>query len=160
MSTPNQPQDPYSQPGGDGSGQQPGGAPGGIPQYGQYSSSDPAAGYGQPQAYGQPAAYQQDTYGGNFPKNSLAVWSLVLGIVGLAVCGLFTAIPGIVLGSQAKKANARGEANNRSLATAGFIVSWIAVGLYVVGIVLFIIAVVAAGGFTAFFDEYSASRGY
>lgn len=180
MSTPNPPQDPYSAPDGSGAGQQ----PGGIPQYGQYSGDQPGAygqqpgAYGQQpagqdpygqqpygqqpyaqQPYGQPAAYPQGGpgYGGFYPKNSLAVWSLVLGLVGFFLCSVFTSIPGIIVGSNAKKAVARGEANNGSLANAGFIVSWVVTGLQVLGIVLLIIVIVAAGGFTAFLDEYSST---
>lgn len=170
MSTPNPPQDPYSAPDGSGAGQQ----PGGIPQYGQYSGDQPAAGqqpYGQqpgaygeqPGAYGQqpygqqpyggqPAAYPQGgaAYGGYYPKNNLAVWSLVLGLVGFFLCGIFTSIPGIIVGSNAKKAVARGEANNGSLATAGYIVSWVATGLWIVSVIGFF----ALGGFAAFSDAF------
>jgi len=171
MSTPNPPQDPYSAPDGSGAGQQ----PGGIPQYGQYSGEQPAGQqpygqqpygqqpgaygeqpYGQ-QPYGQPAAYPQGSaaYGGYYPKNNLAVWSLVLGLVGFFLCSVFTSVPGIIVGSNAKKAVARGEANNGSLANAGYIVSWVVTGLQVLAIVFAIVLIVTAGGFAAFMDEYS-----
>ncbi|MEN1973905.1 MULTISPECIES: CD225/dispanin family protein [unclassified Cellulomonas] len=94
MSTPNQPQDPYSHPEGDGSGQQPGGTPGGIPQYGQYSSSDPAGGYGQPGAYGQPAGYGQQGYAAP-PQNYL-----VFSILATVLCCIPLGIVSIVFASQ------------------------------------------------------------
>lgn len=173
MSTPNPPQDPYSAPDGSGAGQQ----PGGIPQYGQYSGDQPG-GYGQQpagqdpygqqpygqqpygqqpypqQPYGQPAAYPQGPagYGGYYPKNNLAVWSLVLGLVGFFLCSVFTSIPGIIVGSNAKKAVARGEANNGSLANAGFIVSWVVTGLQVLGIIAFFLL----GGLAAFTDGFQS----
>lgn len=188
MSTPNQPQDPYSAPDGQGSGDQsgsvppyPGGAdpsaqggqpgqpgqptPGGVPQYGQYAGGEPAGGYGQQGAYGQAGGYGQQPYpggaqgyGGVYPKNNLAVWSLVLGIVGFFVCSVFTSIPGIIVGSKAKQAVARGEANNGSLANAGYIVSWVVTILQVLAIVLLIILAATGALATTFdFDSYSTT---
>ncbi len=160
MSTPNQPQDPYSAPDGQGAGDQSGSAQGGMPQYGQYGSSTPGGdqpgGYGQPPAYGQPTPYPQGGgYGaGVYPKNNLAVWSLVLAIVGFFVCSIFTSIPGIIVGSKAKQAVARGEANNGSLANAGYIASWVVTGLQVIAIIFLIIAI-ATGAFAADLDTYS-----
>jgi hypothetical protein len=168
MTTPNQPQDPYSAPeGGQGAGDQSG--QGGIPQYGQYSGSgdqpggygQPASGqpgaYGQPGGYGQPAPYPQGGYGGygSAEKNNLAVWSLVLAIVGFFVCSIFTSIPGIVLGSKAKQAVARGEANNGSLANAGYITSWVVTVLQVLGIILFIILIATGVVATEFSTDTS-----
>jgi hypothetical protein len=174
MSTPNEPQDPYSAPDGQGSGDQSGSVPpyqggapsqgagqGGIPQYGQYTGGEPAGGYGQPAGgYGQPAAYPQggpQGYGAGFyPKNNLAVWSLVLAIVGFFVCSIFTSIPGIIVGSKAKQAVARGEANNGSLANAGYITSWIVTGLQVIGLIFLVIAI-ATGGFAAYLDSIDST---
>ena len=110
MSTPNQPQDPYSAPDGAGSGDQPGavppapgaGASGGIPQYGQYGSGDagqygqggygaggqgpgyPAGGYGQPGGYGGP------------PPPNYLVWSILVTVL----CCLPLGIVSIVFSSQ------------------------------------------------------------
>lgn len=157
MSTPNQPQDPYSSPEGQGSDQ------GGIPQYGQYSGGQPSGdqGYGQQQPYGQAGAYPGGAaYGGGYgsaAKNNLGVWSLVLGIVGFFVCSIFTSIPGIIVGSKAKQAVARGEANNGSLANAGYIVSWVVTGLQVIGIVLFLILLATGALATTFDTSYSSS---
>lgn len=182
MSTPNQPQDPYSSPegqgqgdqsgsvppypgstpaGGDGSGQ----APGGVPQYGQYTGGDATGqpGYGQQPypggaqgGYGQPYPGGAQGYGGVYPKNNLAVWSLVLAIVGFFVCSILTSIPGIVLGAKAKQAVARGEANNGSLANAGYITSWIVTVLQVLAIILLII-LAATGALATTFDVDSYS---
>ncbi len=170
MSTPNEPQDPYSSPQDPyaaGSQQPP------TPRYGQYAPQDPAAGqvpqygqygqdpagapqYGQPGApqYGQPTpypAYQGQQYGGpvyGYPKNGLAVWSLVLSIVGFVLCGIFTAIPGVIVGHNAKKAVARGEANNGGMATAGIVIGWVAIAFTVLGTIWFF----AGGGWDAFQD--------
>jgi len=186
MSTPNQPQDPYSAPDGQGSGDQSGATPqypgstpgagdpygqsgqggqaGGVPQYGSYAGGDQGqGGYAQSGGYGQ-GGYGQPAYPGGaqgygsgfYPKNNLAVWSLVLGIVGFFVCSIFTSIPGIIVGSKAKQAVARGEANNGSLANAGYIVSWVVTGLQVVGLIFLIIAA-ATGGLAAYFDTVNNS---
>lgn len=158
MSTPNPPSDPYGAPQGGGAdqpGQQP--QPGQYPQYGQYGQpAEPQQPYGQQQPYaqqpyGQPQypAYQTQSYGGpvyGYPKNSLAVWSLVLSIVGAVLCGLFTAIPGVIIGYNARKAVQRGEASNGGLATAGIIVGWAAIVLTVLGGALFFFG----GGWASF----------
>jgi len=118
-----------------------------YPTYGQESSQYPAAPQypaGQyPQAGQYPAAtpYGAGQYGYVYPKNSLGVWALVLGILGLVACGLFAGIPAIIVGNNAKKAAAAGEANNGGLGTAGVIMGWISVGLSVLGIIAWIVLV-------------------
>lgn len=177
MSTPNEPQNPY----GSGEPQQPqdpSGAPqypaapppypqepaaptypgaGGAPQYPGASGSPQypaAAPYGSaPGGYTQPGG----GYGGVYPKNSLAVWSLVLGIVSFVLsCGLLTGIPAVLVGNSAKKAVERGEANNGGMATAGIILGWIAIALSVLGLILFAV-LLATGGWAAFMDGWNES---
>ena len=126
-----------------------------APPYGQpaaYGVQPPA--YGSPPPYVQPGGYAQPAYG--FPKNSLAVWSLVLGIVSFVLsCGFFTGVPAIIVGSKAKKAVAEGQANNGGMATAGIILGWVATGLAVIGIVIIII-IAATGNW----DSTMHSSGY
>ncbi|WP_435736086.1 DUF4190 domain-containing protein [Cellulosimicrobium sp. PMB13] len=70
-------------------------------------------------------------------QNGLAVWSLVLGIASFVLsCGLLTGIPAIILGTQARRAVANGQADNGGLATAGIVLGWVAVGLSVVAVAL------------------------
>lgn len=65
-----------------------------------------------------------------YPKNSLAVWSLVLGILGLVMgCVFFTGIPAVIVGNQARRAAAAGEANNAGMAQAGVVLGWVSIGL-------------------------------
>jgi hypothetical protein len=65
-----------------------------------------------------------------YPKNSLAVWSLVLGILGLVMgCVFFTGIPAVIVGNQARRAAAAGEANNPGMAQAGVVLGWVSIGL-------------------------------
>jgi hypothetical protein len=79
---------------------------------------------------------------GYYPKNSLGVWSLVLGIVAFVLsCGLFTGIPAIIVGNKARRAVAEGQANNPGMATAGIILGWIATILSVLGAIVFVILI-------------------
>jgi hypothetical protein len=172
MSTPNEPQNPY----GSGEPQNPGQTPqepGGAPQY--PSAPPPYPGSGAPQypgASGSPqypsaapygaaaGGYAQPGpgYGAAYPKNSLAVWSLVLGIVSFVLsCGFLTGIPAVIVGNNAKKAVARGEANNGGMATAGVILGWIAIALSVLGIILFAVLFANADFRDAFNESYSTS---
>jgi hypothetical protein len=66
-----------------------------------------------------------------FPRNNLAVWSLVLGLVGLVLCGA-TGIPSLIMGVSARRAVTLGEADNPGLALAGVVVGGFATawGLY------------------------------
>ncbi len=115
------------------------------PAYGSqpaYGSEQYAGGYGSPSPYGQPAF--------GYPKNSLGVWSLVLGLVGLVLsCGLFTGIPAIIVGHRARSAVAEGQANNPGMATAGIVLGWIATILSVIGFAVLAIAI-ASGAFAEF----------
>ena len=177
MSTPNEPQNPY----GSGDPQQPQ-DPSGAPQYpaapppySQGPAEPPAyPGAGAPQypgaaspqypsatPYGSaPGGYAQPGpgYGAAYPKNSLAVWSLVLGIVSFVLsCGFLTGIPAVIVGNNAKKAVARGEANNGGMATAGVILGWIAIALSVLGIILFAVLFANADFRDAFNEGYNTN---
>jgi hypothetical protein len=157
MSTPNEPQDPYAAGNQPGAGGQPPQYPGQPPQYGAPQPPQ-APQYGAPQ-YGAPQAPQYDPtqyggapgYGPNpYPKNSLGVWSLVLGICAIVLsCGLLAGIPAIIVGGRAKKAVATGEANNGGMATAGVILGWVATVLSIIGIVIFAI-LLSTGAWTEF----------
>jgi len=127
------------------------------PAYGSgdssYGSTPPAYGSGTG-SYGTPPAYGgsdygsgQSPYGYGYPKNSLGVWSLVLGLVGLFVCGLFTGIPAIVVGHKARGAVAEGQANNPGMATAGIVLGWISTILSLIGVVV-VIGLIATGAVT------------
>lgn len=130
----------YGQPG---YGQQPPAYGQQPPDYGQYPGSTPYPNAGQP--YNPYAVY---------PKNSLGIWSLVLGIASFFFSCLFlTGIPAIILGRQGQRAADEGLANNRGMATAGMVLGWIAVGLSLVGLVIGAI-VLAIGGVRGFSSGY------
>ena len=104
-------------------------------------------GYGAP-----PPGYQPvpGAYGGGAQQNQKALWSMILGIVGLVCCGLFAAIPAIILGHMGKKEiDATGGAQSgRGMAQAGFIMGIIGTVLSVliaIGYIVLIVAGVSTG---------------
>lgn len=73
-----------------------------------------------------PPQYGAPMSGANAGTNKKAVWALVLGILGLLCCGIFTGIPAIILGSSARKeVDATGQ-QGRGMATAGLVLGIIA----------------------------------
>jgi hypothetical protein len=75
-----------------------------------------------------------------------AVASLVLGIVGLALCGPFAAIPAIIVGRSAQREidASGGWQTGSGLATAGIVLGWIEVALMVAALFL-VLAIFAFG---------------
>lgn len=78
--------------------------------------------------------------------NGKAIWSLVLGIVGLVCCGFLAGIPAIILGNMAKKEIDAGQGTGRGMAQAGFILGIIAVVLGILGLILWAVGVVDVSG--------------
>lgn len=72
-------------------------------------------------------------------NNKKAVWSLVLGILGLLCCGFFTGIPALILGKQAQNEidASGGMQTGRGMATAGFVLGIIAIVFGVIGVILY-----------------------
>lgn len=133
--------------GGYGSTAQPYGAPApyaGQPYPGQPYPAQPYPGQPYP---GQPYPGQPYAPAYAYPKNQLGVWSLVLGIVGVVVgCVFLTGIPAVILGNNAKRAVAAGEANNLGVAQAGIVLGWISIALGVVAIGFFVLYFVGMAG--------------
>lgn len=73
--------------------------------------------------------------GASDEKNSLGVWALVLGILSIVCCGLFTGIPAIIVGNNSKKAAAAGLASNGPLGNVGFILGIIGTVLGTLGLI-------------------------
>ncbi len=130
MSDPNQPDqpNPYQPP-------EPGAAPPPPPPPpppAQPTYNAPPA-YGQPQ-YGQ-AQYGPPGYAGAAPQNGAGTTSLVLAIIGLLCCGILSIIA-VVMGSKGKKLAAQGLATNGGVAQAGFVIGWIGIALWVLGLIV------------------------
>lgn len=87
----------------------------------------PPPGYGPPSPYG---AVPQGT-------NSKAVWSLVLGILGILCCGFFTGIPAIILGRSAQNEIAQTGQGGAGMAKAGFILGIVSIVLGIISVILF-----------------------
>ena len=75
-----------------------------------------------------------------------AITSLMLGIVGLFFCSLFTTIPGMILGKMEMNAIKEGRASQSSLslARAGFYVSLVGTVFYSIILAIYILMGVAA----------------
>lgn len=95
---------------------------------------------------GEPAPYQQTPYpqapqgpvyaqggqaypygGAPLPKNSLGVWSLVLGILAVLGCGILTGIAAIIVGHKSRRAQQEGQADNGGMGLAGIITGWVGI---------------------------------
>lgn len=94
---------------------------------------------------GDPSYYPQ--YGAPLQNNTKAIISLVLGILSVFCCGLFTGIPAIILGKMARREIAQNPQTQQGdgLALAGFIIGIISTVLSVLALIfytiLFIIAI-------------------
>lgn len=137
MTTPTGPQDPYGRP------EEPNpygwsSGAGGDPRYpgsAQPPVDSPISPYGQMSPYAQGGYQVPNGYpAGGTARNNLGVWALVLGILGVC-CGP-AGIGAIILGRLAQQAVARGEANNGGLATAGLVLGWVSVSLWVLSVIL------------------------
>lgn len=110
--------------------------------YGGYGAPPPPP--GAPGGYGGYGAAPQGS-------NKKAVWSLVLGIIGILCCGFLTGIPAVILGKMAQKEiDATGGGQGRGMATAGFVLGIIAIALGILNIIL-----VASGAVDL--DAYTSS---
>lgn len=159
MSTPPSAPDPFAAPepgalsGGPGDGAR---TPSGPPSY--PSSLPGAPAYPGAPGLGAAPAGAPTWAGSSTQANSLAIWSLVLAVLGWVCFGLLTSIPAIVVGARAKRAADQGRADNRGMATAGIVLGWIGTALN--GLVLVVVLVLVAtrgwDGFIELLEEYGA----
>ncbi|MEV0953711.1 DUF4190 domain-containing protein [Promicromonospora sp. NPDC050249] len=126
--------------------------------YGQPAVSTPYEQPADPGAYGQPAAPVpgpgQYGYASSPPKNDLAVWSLITGILSYVMCPILLGVAAVITGTMGRRAADEGLADNRGMATAGLILGWVNIALSVLGIVLFFI-LLGAGLLAGAFGEWS-----
>ncbi len=108
----------------------------GLPSYGSVPPP-PEGSYPPPPPGGVPPA--PGGYGGAPQQNKKALWSMILGILGLICCGFFTGVPALILGNQAKReiAASGGTQGGAGMAQAGFILGIIAVVWGVISVILF-----------------------
>lgn len=76
---------------------------------------------------------------GKNENSKLAIWSLVLGILSLLCCGIFSAVPAVICGhkAQTKIKASGGVLQGAGMALAGLILGYVAIGLSVVIIPLY-----------------------
>jgi hypothetical protein len=100
-----------------------------------------------------PPASGYGGYGGIPPDHPRAQLSLILGILGLVCCGLFTAIPAYIIGNKAVKEidASGGTIGGRGMANAGKICGLIGIILSVLGLIAWIL-LIATGAFVGNMD--------
>jgi hypothetical protein len=140
VSDPTQPPPPEGNPYQPPSGEVPGAAPTPPPPppppaYG--STPPPPPAYVAPPAYGgAPGGYAQ-------PQNGSGTTALITGIAGLLCCGILS-IVAIVTGKKGMALADQGAADNRGVAQAGYILGWIGVALWVIGLIFYAVLFIAA----------------
>lgn len=92
-------------------------------------------------SYDNPPPPPPPQYGAPVPgavpgNNKKALWSLVLGIVGLVCCGLVAGIPAIILANMAKKEISTTGEGGGGMATAGLVLGIIACVWSVINLIL------------------------
>lgn len=128
-----------------------------YPQQG-YPQQDPNAGYYDQQGYQQQYGYQQPYYtapGQGAPNNGAALASMILGIVALVTLftviltwvSPFAAIAGVITGHIGLSAIRRTGQAGRGMGITGLVLSYITIGLFVLALIIFFIAM-ATGGAT------------
>jgi hypothetical protein len=103
-----------------------------------YGTPPPPPQYGAPTP-GQPA--------GNSQK---ALWAMILGILSLVCCGIFTGIPALILGKQAQGEidASNGAIGGRGMATAGFILGIVSIAVTILWIILYATGALTFSGST------------
>lgn len=120
------------------------------PQHGQPQYPNPQ--YGQPQ-YGQPQYGQAPYVGAGFrpapATNTLAIVSLVLAVLGLTFIPLIASVCAVVCGHVAKGQIKRTGEGGSGFATAGLIVGYVSIALFVLVVAaIFIFAIAASNSST------------
>ena len=88
-------------------------------------------------------------FGGQYQQTQ-AVAALVLSIVGLMMCGLCTAIPGVIMANSALQVTKNQPGHpDAGLAKSAQIVGWITIGLWIVAILFYLFIIVLAIGLEA-----------
>jgi Domain of unknown function (DUF4190) len=83
----------------------------------------------------------QGGYGYAAPQtNQKAMWAMILGILALVCCGIFTGIPALILGNSAKNeiAASGGAQTGEGMAKAGVILGWISIAWSVIAVIIIV----------------------
>ncbi len=95
------------------------------------------------------------------PNSSMAVVSLIAGVLGLTLFPVIGSIVALITGSMAKKeiAQSAGSLGGEGLAKAGIVMGWIGIGLTVLGLCVTGVAIAVPLCLAAFgiaFEEFGA----
>ena len=91
---------------------------------------------------------------GQYPETQATV-ALVLSIVGLVMCGLCTAIPGVIMANTAMATTSQHLGHpDHGLAQAAKIIGWITIGLWVLVILFYLVVGVVMVGAGAASGEF------
>lgn len=121
-----------------------GSAPPPPPSYGSPPPPPPPPSYGTSPGYAVPPPYGAvpgTPYAG--AENGQGTTALVTGIVGLLCCGLVS-IVAIVTGRRGMALADAGRATNRGTAQAGFVLGWLGVGLWLLGVIAAVVGAAAS----------------
>ena len=86
-----------------------------------------------------------NTPGTNAPQNGSGTAALVLGILQFFCLGIIGSILAIIFGRKGMRLAAEGKATNGGAAKAGYVLGWIGVVLFVIGIIITVIVLIAGG---------------
>jgi hypothetical protein len=108
-----------------------------VPPSEQPPAAPPAGSVPPPPGYQPPPA--PGGYGAAPEQNKKALWSMILGIVGLVCCGIFAGIPALILSSLAKKeiAASGGQQTGSGMATAGLVLGILSVVSTIITIIYY-----------------------
>jgi hypothetical protein len=108
----------------------------------------------QPPPPPQPGQYAYPV-GPPRPNSSNAVTALILGILGLVMCGPFTAIPALILGRKATREidASQGQLEGRGMAQAGFILGIVGTAVGVVALLIVVVVFVFGAMISSTFEE-------
>ncbi len=105
-------------------------------------------GYGPAPAYGPPPGSYGSPYPPTRATNGKAIAALICGIVPITTCIVPVAIAAVILAPMAKREIAAqpDSYDGVGLAQAGQILGWITIGLTVVGVLFFVVAIALSDG--------------
>ena len=91
---------------------------------------------------------------GQYPTTNATV-ALVLGILGIVMCSVCTAVPGLILASSSLATAQQYPGHpDEGMAKAAKIISWIAIGLFIAGILIYVVFFVILIGIGASSGEF------
>jgi hypothetical protein len=108
------------------------------PAYGSAPAYGAAPSYSPAPTYGSAPAYSGGGYGAQPKTNTLAIVSLIAGIVGLVLIPLLGSLTAVITGHMSLSQIKRTGEGGRGLGLTGTILGWVGLALGVIGVIIFI----------------------